>query len=227
MAHMTQLPPELVNLILILLATSNDGARDLARASATCKMLRDHAEKSPVLRVVNFQKLTFTTYDYLWHHHTKDLLFRCARVGHQAAQSILGKALLLNDPWFWSMIFGDNQRAYHRIIPSCEALHHHNLVRTFILNAASRDIAVMSQQLVNYVITYAGYYAPRENGLIFAISDLCNFELARLTTRRIGSNQVHYRSFKSSLIWLEPPYESLYRDTVVMLFDKLFPSARD
>ncbi|KAI3507353.1 hypothetical protein L1887_22331 [Cichorium endivia] len=186
------------------------------------------ARKTAILKVVNFQRLICSIAGYMRHHHTKDLLCMCVRARNQAALSILGKALLIHDQWFWGMIWEDNQRAYYGCIASSEALHHHNLVRTFIIHATSKDIVAMRQHLVNYVITYAGYNVVCEYGLISAICNMCNVEVGKLRVTRTGSNQVTFGSILSLLAWLEPPpNETLYRDTMIMLFDKLFPSARD
>ncbi|KAI3507352.1 hypothetical protein L1887_22330 [Cichorium endivia] len=226
MAHMMQLPFDILNVILLLVAPSPDGATDLARSAAACEILKNLSREPAILRVVNFQRLTFIAKDYRMHHHIKDLLCMCARAGNRAARSILGKALLVRDPWFWSMIFRDNQLAYSGRITASEALHHHSLVRTFILNATSQDIAAMRQQLVNYVITYAGYNMACDYGLIDAICDMCSYEVERLRVNR-RSKYVTFGSFESVLLRSERPYDASYRDTVIMLFDELFPSARD
>lgn len=52
------LPFEILNVIMILVATSTHGARDLSRVRATCKLLKASVARSNVLRVVNFQCLT-------------------------------------------------------------------------------------------------------------------------------------------------------------------------
>ncbi|GKA60627.1 high mobility group box domain-containing protein, partial [Tanacetum coccineum] len=91
MKEMTELPFDILNLIFILLATSTNGARDLVRISKTCKMLNEHAEQTSLLRVVSFQGLTD---DYIKHLHPRDLIFRCAQVGNQGAECILGKVFL-------------------------------------------------------------------------------------------------------------------------------------
>ncbi|CAH1445925.1 unnamed protein product [Lactuca virosa] len=229
MANMTDLHLDILNVIVVMIATSSDGARDLARASAVFKNFKTQARKPHILKMVNFQRLTSTTDTLRKHRDRNGLLCMCARAGNQAAESILGKAILLRDSWFFGMIYNDNQQAYYGCIASSQVLHHHNLVRTFILSAPSKEIVVMRQYLVKYVIAHAGYNAARECGLIAAICTLCNTEAARHRATRVGSNQnqATNSSFIDILALLEPPPEAMFRDTVVILFDKLFPSARD
>ncbi|KAL4557891.1 hypothetical protein LXL04_036085 [Taraxacum kok-saghyz] len=227
MAHMSQLHFDILNVIMVMVATSSGGARDVARAAASCTMLLEQARSLDVLKVVNFQRLTFTIYDFVMHRHPNDLICMCAVAGNQAAQSILGKALLYHDLWFWRMVFEDNKQAYYGIINANEALHHHNLVRTFILKASSEDIVAMRSYLVDYVITYAGYNAAHEHCIIYTIYNMCSYEAAKLKVRRTGINYVYltFGSFSSVLVRLQPPNEELYRENVVTLFDKLFPTA--
>ncbi|CAH1434741.1 unnamed protein product [Lactuca virosa] len=96
MAHITDLPLHILDVILVAIAIS-DGARDLARVGAVCNMLLTEAREPVVLKVVNFQRLTFTAIDYMMHHHEKDLLCMSARAGNRAARSIVGKVTILHN----------------------------------------------------------------------------------------------------------------------------------
>ncbi|KAL4557893.1 hypothetical protein LXL04_036087 [Taraxacum kok-saghyz] len=217
--------PDILNIILVLVATSSDGARDLTRLAATCKTLLEQAKELDILKAVNFQSFTFTSEDFKKHRNRKGLLCVCARAGNLGARSMLGKAILVQDPWFLGMIYGDSLLPFHWHIEPNEALYHRDLVRTFILHATPKDVASMCHQLVSYVITYAGSYAAREHGIIFAIHEMCSYNVARLRATRIRQNQLEHGSFSRLLIWLDPPNaEPFNRDEVIFLFDKLFPS---
>ncbi|KAI3507350.1 hypothetical protein L1887_22327 [Cichorium endivia] len=144
MAHITDLHLDILNVIVVLIATSDDGARDLARAGATCKMLMEQVLDPRVLRVVNFQRMTNTN-EFTMHHHVHDLLCICAISGNSAAQSILGKTMKLT-----------------------------------LFNSGPEYVR----------------------------------------------NHLTFCSFDGVEVQLEPPQEASYRDTVIDLFDKLFPFAR-
>lgn len=62
-----------------------------------CNMLLTETRQLVVLKVVNFQRLTFTAIDYMMHHHEKDLLCMSARAGNRAARSIVGKVTILHN----------------------------------------------------------------------------------------------------------------------------------
>ncbi|KAL7582632.1 hypothetical protein Lser_V15G42761 [Lactuca serriola] len=221
MAHITDLPLHILDVILVAIAMSSDGARDLARVGAVCNMLLTETRQLVVLKVVNFQRLTFTAIDYMMHHHEKDLLCMSARAGNRAARSIVGKALLVNDLWFWGMILLDYQRACCGCIKPFEALDHQSLVRTFILHATSKDIATTCHQLLNYVVSHVGYNVARENGLVSAIFNMCSFETRRLVLCNIGIHET-FSSVDCLVVRVQPPYEASYREAVVIAFDKLF-----
>lgn len=85
------------------------------------------ARQSDVLRAVNFQRLTFIS-DHTKHHHRNDLLCRCARAGNLAAETILGKALLMRDAWFWDMVFDNYQPGLIENGASNGVLRHPKLV---------------------------------------------------------------------------------------------------
>ncbi|CAI9301529.1 unnamed protein product [Lactuca saligna] len=225
MVHITQLPPELLNVILVLVAMSSDGAGDLARAALSCNALKNHAKESVVLKAVNFQRLTSNTEDFRKHRNRKGLLCLCARAGNQSAQAMMGKALLVQDPWFWGMIFGDSLLVHYWNVAPSEVLHHIDLVRSFILHASSLDVAAMCQALVNYVITYAGYKAARESGIVCAIYDMCSYKVSTVRAGRLRNNQFTISSVASVWVRSEPPRDKEFnRDTVITFFDELFSS---
>lgn len=231
MAHITELHTDLLNLIFLLLATSDDGARHVARAGATCKELLSVAIDPIVLKVVNFQHLA-DTFDFSKHHHANGLLCKSAVHGNQAAQTLLGKALLLNDKWFWRMLIRDYHRSLRGRIEPHLVLHHTTLVRSFILHAPSIDIARMCQHLVNYVVTFVGYNASDENGLVYNIFRLCSYEAMKLRepingpqNARRGRVTLTFGSFASVEVNSEGPRETLSRESVVELFNELFPLA--
>nr|XP_043611381.1 uncharacterized protein LOC122583009 isoform X3 [Erigeron canadensis] len=93
MAHLHDLPLDLLDLIIVLLAISTDGARDLTRFAATCKQIKIMAERLHIQSIVNLHQLTFTD-DYTKHHHPHDLLCECAAAGNREAMSILAMIII-------------------------------------------------------------------------------------------------------------------------------------
>ncbi|XP_076896814.1 uncharacterized protein LOC143549933 [Bidens hawaiensis] len=134
MAAFFQLSDEIWSFIITLLATSANGAADLARFAATSKNFRRLSRNTALLKVVNFERISVD--DYWEHRHLKDLLCLCARAGNLAAQSMLGKALLHNDAFFWVMILDQNALANG-------LLRHQRLVRRFISDASDEDLSIM------------------------------------------------------------------------------------
>ncbi|KAI3677589.1 hypothetical protein L6452_36855 [Arctium lappa] len=228
MAQMMDLPFDLLHAILIILVMSSDGARDLARVSATCKTLMKVARQSDLLRVVNLKRLSLT-YDYKMHHHRDDVLCLCAQAGNLVAETILGKALLTRDIWFWNMIYDNDQSP---LIPFNGVLRHEKFVRSFIRYASSEDVAKMRVPLLYYGYTFAGEDRARSSGMICAINRMCSYEILRFRVLSNASypaenarNNVTFRALKNLLAEMTPPPTLTHRDRVLRIFDRLFPSA--
>lgn len=82
----------------------------------------------------------------------------CARVGNEAAESILGKAILNNDMWLWNTTLeNDPHLVDDNGSSSSIPLQHPRLVRSFIRHASSKDIVNMHYNLCRYMISFAGY----------------------------------------------------------------------
>ncbi|KAI3677585.1 hypothetical protein L6452_36851 [Arctium lappa] len=207
---------------------SFDGPRDLARVSATCKTLMKVARQSDVLRAVNFERLTFRS-DHTMHHHRNDLLCRCARAGNLAAETILGKALLMRDTWFWNMVFDNDQPALIENGASNGVLRHQQLVRSYIRHASSEDIIKMNLPLLSYMNTFVGYDTARSFGMLYAITRMCSYEVIRLRVSSVSctpvnaQNYASFRALNDLLAQLTPPPGLTHRDIVLAIFDRLFP----
>ncbi|KAJ0455747.1 hypothetical protein HanIR_Chr15g0754631 [Helianthus annuus] len=70
MVYFTQLPIEVVELIIIMLAISSNGVREIANISATCQLFKKITERAHILREVNFHRLTLTE-NFSMHRHPK------------------------------------------------------------------------------------------------------------------------------------------------------------
>ncbi|KAI3759869.1 hypothetical protein L1987_50253 [Smallanthus sonchifolius] len=227
MVEMTDLPFDILKLIIVMVATSADGARDIAQI---CKKLKTLSKQACVLKVVNFQGLAFFD-DCRMHHHPDNLLCQCARFGNQAAESILGKAFLNNDTWFWNMILANNQPALNENGSSSRPLQHPRLVRSFILHGSSKDIAKMCHSLCSYMKRFVGYEAVRAHGMVGAITSLCSYEHKRFRIIAcLGCATENFRSDPSFppldnlVAMIMPPHDVVLREEVLVIFDNLFPS---
>nr|XP_043611288.1 uncharacterized protein LOC122582923 isoform X2 [Erigeron canadensis] len=56
MAHLHDLPLDLLDLIIVLLAIFTDGARDLTRFAVTCKQIQRMAGRVHILSIVNLHQ---------------------------------------------------------------------------------------------------------------------------------------------------------------------------
>ncbi|KAI3750495.1 hypothetical protein L2E82_21134 [Cichorium intybus] len=128
------------------------------------------------------------------------------------------------------MILVDYQRAFCGCLEKLLVLDHHSLVRTFILHATAQEIVATRHHLIHYMFSHVGYNTARACGIIYAIFDMCSYETMKLTLFKSGPeyvrNHLTFCSFDGIEVQLEPPQEASYRDTVIDLFDKLFPFAR-
>ncbi|KAD6120359.1 hypothetical protein E3N88_11630 [Mikania micrantha] len=211
----------ILDVIIIMLAVSTNGAREIAHISATCKLFRSLAERAHVLREINFRCLAYTE-DFTLHHHPKDLLCVCTQIGHLSAKSIFAKALLFNDRWFKQMIADSNQEALDLRVSYSELLDYHSVVRTFIRHGNVVDIIKMYDPLLNYVTSFVGFKVARKFGMLDAIKSMCS-EM----TKRVRE----HRSRSRRLTGTATIYPSLLnyqvrgdRKKVLDIFDKMFPS---
>ncbi|KAI7733105.1 hypothetical protein M8C21_010383 [Ambrosia artemisiifolia] len=220
MVSFTQLPIEVVDLIIIMLAISTNGAREIATISATCKLFKNLAERAHVLREVNFRCLALTE-DFSMHHHPKDLLCVCTQIGNQAAKNIFAKALLYDDWWFKQLIVESNQEALDLRVSYSGLLDYHSIVRSFIRHGSCADMVKMYEYLLNYVISFVGYKVASRFGILDAIYTMC-FEMFKIIKEH------HRRSLGS------PRDPDVYttklnyqvreeRKKVIVIFDQLFP----
>ncbi|KAI3759865.1 hypothetical protein L1987_50249 [Smallanthus sonchifolius] len=171
MAYLAQLPFDILDLIIIMLAISTNGAREIAHISATCKLFRNLAQRTHVLRKVNFSCLTYIG-DFTKHHHRKDLLCLCTQLGHQAAKSLFAKALLYNDRWFRQMVAETNQEAFGSRVLYSGLLDYHSIVRSFIRHGSCTDILVMHGPLLNYVTSFVGFKVAHKFGMFDAFYNM-------------------------------------------------------
>ncbi|KAL8224686.1 hypothetical protein R6Q57_017243 [Mikania cordata] len=221
MANFTQLPCEVLDMIIIMLAVSTNGAREIAHISATCKLFRSLAERAHVLREINFRCLAYTE-DFTLHHHPKDLLCVCTQIGHLAAKSIFAKALLFNDGWFKQMIADSNQEALDLRVSYSELLDYHSVVRTFIRHGNVVDIIKMYDPLLNYVTSFVGFKVARNFGMLDAIKSMCSEMSKRVRehrsrTRRLTGTATIYPTLLNYQVRGD-------RKKVLDIFDKMFPS---
>ncbi|KAF5764625.1 hypothetical protein HanPI659440_Chr15g0595391 [Helianthus annuus] len=220
MVYFTQLPIEVVELIIIMLAISSNGVREIANISATCQLFKKITERAHILREVNFHRLTLTE-NFSMHRHPKDLLCVCTQVGNQAAKNIFAKALLYNDEWFKQLIVVSNQDALHSRVSYSGLLDYHSIVRSFILHGSYADLVKMYDHLVNYVLSFVGYKVARRFGILDAIYIMCS-EMAKLL-------QEHRRRCLPPVQSTTIPAKQSYqvreeRKKVLVIFDQLFPS---
>ncbi|PWA73364.1 F-box domain, cyclin-like protein [Artemisia annua] len=215
---MTGLPSDILNLILILLASSTNGARDLLRVSKTCKILKELAGKTSVLRAVSFQGLTD---DYRKHLHPRDIIFQCARVGNQSAECILGKAFL-TDVAFRHMISSNDQPTRDENGSYVGGpLQHPRLVRSFIRLASSKDINNLIFTAFNrYIHQFSGFEKANALGMFVAVRNMFLYEL----TWFCGANGwLENPSPNNFVAQVMPPNVVAHREGVIVIFDKLFP----
>ncbi|XP_024981313.1 uncharacterized protein LOC112518030 isoform X2 [Cynara cardunculus var. scolymus] len=230
MKHILDLPYEILTTILIMLASSSDGAGDIARISTTCIRFMSLASQPHVLKAVNFRSLT-STEDYEPHHNLNGLLCQCAEAGNLAAEAMLGRALLFNDYWFWNVLMDDNQPLIAREGPASGVLLHEKLVRSFIAYSSCQDMAPMRIPLFSYMISFLGYDVARECGILLAVTNLCSYEIIRLNVRSLSNipensgNNVSVSGLSNAMARLTPPSGATHRERLLALFDEFFPSA--
>ncbi|PWA51167.1 F-box domain, cyclin-like protein [Artemisia annua] len=215
---MTGLPSDILNLILMLLAASTNGARDLVRVSKTCKKLKEHAEQACVLRVVSFHGLTD---DYRKHLHYRDIIFQCARVGNQAAECILGKAFLTDFAFRYMISSNDQPTRDENGSYVGGPLQHPRLVRSFIRLASSKDINNLIFIAFNgYILQYAGFEKSNAHGMFNAVRNMFLYELIRLCEPTRWLEDPSPNNFVAQVM---PPHDVAHREEVIVIFDKLFP----
>ncbi|KAJ0878713.1 hypothetical protein HanRHA438_Chr10g0442961 [Helianthus annuus] len=219
MVYFTQLPIEVVELIIIMLAISSNGVREIANISATCQLFKKITERAHILREVNFRCLTFTE-NFSMHRHPKDLLCVCTQVGNQAAKNIFAKALLYNDEWFKQLIVVSNQDALHSRVSYSGLVDYHSIVRSFILHGSNADLVKMYDHLVNYVLSFVGYKVARF-GFLDAIYIMCSETVKLLQENRRRC----LPTVQSTTIPTKQSYQAREeRKKVLVIFDELFPS---
>ncbi|KAI3677593.1 hypothetical protein L6452_36859 [Arctium lappa] len=213
-----------------MLASSYDGAGDIARLSTTCVKFMSLASQPHVLKAVNFRSLT-PTENYEPHHNLYGLLCQCAQVGNLAAEAMLGRALLFNDYWFWNVLVDDDQPLIAQDGPASGILLHEKLVRSFIAYSSCKDMASMRIPLFSYMISFLGYDVARECGILLAVTNLCSYEIIRLKYRgpsNIPENSVNdalLNGLTNAMARLTPPSGVAHRERLLALFDEFFPSA--
>ncbi|XP_076890952.1 uncharacterized protein LOC143542190 [Bidens hawaiensis] len=221
MVYFIQLPIEVLELILMLLAVSPNGAKEIATISSTCKLFKQLAAGIHILREINFRCLS-SIEDFSMHHHPRDLICVCAQMGNMAARTIFAKALLYNDAWFKQMIAVSNQEALDNMVLYHELLDYHSLIKSFIRYASYGDLIKMQGHLLNYVTSFVGFKVANRFGILNAIHDMC-YEMSRVL-------QLHYATslhLTGSATVLPAAYRYHMRDErkkLVDLFDKVFPS---
>ncbi|KAI7733103.1 hypothetical protein M8C21_010381 [Ambrosia artemisiifolia] len=211
---------EILGFIITLLATSANGATDLARLSATCHKFLNLSRSTEVLKVVNFHQISVD--DYGAHRHLKGLLCVCARAGNQAAQSMLGKALLLNDAFFWRMILEHDLPLIAQNALASGLLRDQKLVRRFLCDASDEDISVMRTPLLCYMITCLGYDLASLSGILLAITNMCSYYLEKRVNLVHDVPLLPLRGVNMALAWLTPPSGRAHRARVLKLYDVLF-----
>ncbi|KAK9073069.1 hypothetical protein SSX86_007391 [Deinandra increscens subsp. villosa] len=221
MAGFWSLNDEILSLIITLLVTSADGATDLARLSATCRKFLALSRMSKVLKVVNFENISID--DYEDHRHRKGLLCLCARAGNPAAESMLGKALLHNDAFFWRVILEHDRPRLARVPQASGLLCHQKLVRRFICDASDTDIAPMRIPLFSYMISILGYDVAWLSGILLAVSNMCCYYLEELEDVVSFEQMPPLRGIDMALAWLTPPSGEAHRAEVLEIYDKMVP----
>lgn len=230
MKHLLELPYEILTTIVILLASSNDGAADIARLSSTCIKFMNLASEPHVLKAINFRSFT-PTEDYEAHHDLNGLLCQCAEAGNLAAEAMLGRALLFNDYWFWNVLMDNDQPLIARDGPASGVLQHEKLVRSFIAYGSCEAMAPMRIPLFSYMISFLGYDVARECGILLAVTNLCSYEIIRLNVRSLSNipensgNNVSVNGLNNAMARLTPPSGATHREKLLALFDEFFPTA--
>uniref|UniRef100_A0A251TJQ1 F-box domain-containing protein n=2 Tax=Helianthus annuus TaxID=4232 RepID=A0A251TJQ1_HELAN len=220
MAEFYDLNPELLSFIITLLATSANGATDLARLSATCHKIFFLSRNPEILKNVNFQRISVD--DYEEHHDLNDLLCLCARAGNQAAQSMLGKALLENDAFFWLMILEHDVPLLAQNAFANGLLRHQKLVRRFISDARGEDISIMRIPLQCYLIVCLGYDIAHFSGILLAVADMCSYYLEKRVNPVREVRRLPLRGVNIALPILTRPSGRAHRARVLELYDVLF-----
>nr|GEX17401.1 hypothetical protein [Tanacetum cinerariifolium] len=214
MVELTSLPPEILSIIIVMVAISSEGARDIVKISATCKEFYKVAKQSCVLKVVKFQSFTFTP-DYRRHRKPKGLLLQCARYGNLDALSTIGKALVKQDLRFWNMVMSCED-------PLC------------LKNRHCKDIWPLRDYMMAANPTGGDYRdATREyrsHGTDRALSKMCSYEQTRCGIiaffTKLAKKQNH-APLNDYLAEMMPPHNATHRIEVIEIFDKLFPKTSD
>ncbi|PWA40751.1 F-box domain, cyclin-like protein [Artemisia annua] len=231
MAELTSLPPEILSIILVMVAISSEGAKDIVKISATCKEFYKLAKQSCVLKVVKFQSFTFTP-NYRRHRNPRGLLLQCARYGNLDALCIIGKALVKRDSRFWDMVLFCED-------PVCEIngslinpLEYARLVvKIFIRYGRCEDISKILWPLRDYMMAANAELAEyRALGTCRALSKMCSYE-----QRRFGiiafftklAKKLNRAPLNDYLAEVMPPHNAAHRIEVIKIFDKLFPATSD
>ncbi|KAK1412409.1 hypothetical protein QVD17_33638 [Tagetes erecta] len=212
---------EIWRFIFTLLVTSDSGATDLACLSATCRKFHKLSRNPKVLKAVSFEE--FDIDEYIEHHHVKDLLCLCARAGNPAAESMLGKALLCNDAFFWGIILEyDLPRiAPHALLSG--QLRFQGLVRRYIRDAADEDIAVMRVPLFTYMVFVLGFDMAEYCGMFLAVANMCSFYLEEGFNVEHGIPMAPLRGLYMALPQLTPPSGEAHRARVLEIYDEMIP----
>nr|XP_043626814.1 uncharacterized protein LOC122598284 [Erigeron canadensis]XP_043626815.1 uncharacterized protein LOC122598284 [Erigeron canadensis] len=225
MAHIFDLPDEILSTVMILLAMSCTGAVDLARLSATCKRFLNLATQPLVLEVVNFDEVPVCSYER--HHHINDLLCLCARVGNRDAELMLAKALLNIDFFFWDMIMEQGRPHLVENPSGIGLLCHVRLVRTFIDFASDNHIVCMRMPLFRYIISFLGYKQMCTSGLLLALRNMVNYlrfeqaELLLYAQEDVG-NDMPSNEPDNEMVQLALELGDVYRDRVLEIYDEVF-----
>ncbi|GJY17372.1 F-box domain, cyclin-like protein [Tanacetum coccineum] len=238
MVELTSLPPEILSIIIVMVAISSEGARDIVKISATCKEFYKLAKQSCVLKVVKFQSFTFTP-DYRRHRKPRGLLLQCARYGNLDALSTIGKALVKQDLRFWNMVMSCEEPLCLINRSFIYPLEYARLaVRIFILHATSEDIAKILWPLRDYMMAAnptGGDYRDatreyRSHGTDRALSKMCLYEqrrcgiIAFFTKLAKKQNRAPLNDYLAEVM---PPHNATHRIEVIEIFDKLFPKTSD
>ncbi|PWA93952.1 F-box domain, cyclin-like protein [Artemisia annua] len=228
MVGILSLPVDILTMIMVIVATSGNGARDLAWISATCKDFKEVAKQASVLKMLNFRdSISTCTLDYRKHRHPKDILFLCARYGNQIAESSFGKGILDGDYWCWLMTFLNSNPVRDEsgsII--CGPLWHPRLVRSFILHGRCQHISKIFVPLHRYIVSNSilketrPYCAPSE------IMDMCQYEQTRADILSYITQYAKSTGRPIEDFMVEPnkrPTSLAHRENVIAVFDLLFP----
>ncbi|XP_076896808.1 uncharacterized protein LOC143549922 [Bidens hawaiensis] len=211
MAASYYLPDDIWSFIITLLATSANGATDLVRFAATCRKFNSLCRDTEVLKLVNFQRISVN--DYGAHCHREGLLFLCARAENPAAQSMLGKALLQNDIFFWRVILEHDE-------PLDGVLSHRRLVRSFISDASDDDISTMRMPLYSYVIAVLDDRWACYSGLLLTIANMCSYYLEKRVNPVDDVFVSPLDRVNRALAVLKPPPSRAHRGQLLRLYDE-------